>query len=95
MPESGFLNFLNFFAIFFQNFLAGVQYKRNSGLKFVSPTLSLSHPVLARNIAEKRFFDFFNIFAIFFGILLPGRVWTEFGTKIFFSLSQPISPRFG
>ena len=72
MPERCFLNFLNFFAIFFQNFLAGVQYKRNSGLKFFSPTLSLSHPVLARNIAEKRFLDFLNFFAIFFRNFIAG-----------------------
>ena len=69
MPECGFLNFLNLFAIFFQNFLAGVQYKRNSGLKFFCPFLSLSHLVLAINNAGK---GFLNFFTIFFEIFLPG-----------------------
>ena len=61
MPERGFLEFLNFFC----NFLTGVQYKRNSGLKFFSPFLDLSHPVLARNIAWNRFFNFLNFFLFF------------------------------
>ena len=68
-----FFNFLNFFAIFFRNFLAKVEYERNSGLKFFfSRFLGLSHPVLARNNAGIRFFNFLNFFAIFFGIFLPG-----------------------
>ena len=67
-----FLIVYNFFAIFFWNFLVGVECERNSGLKLVSPFLGLSQPVLAKNIAEKRFFDFLNFFALFFGILLPG-----------------------
>ena len=32
---------------------------------------SVSHPVLAKNNAEKGFFNFLNFFAIFFGIFLP------------------------
>ena len=95
MPESGFLNFLNFFAIFFQNFLAGVQYKRNSGLKFVSPTLSLSHPVLARNIAEKRFFDFFNIFAIFSEFYCLVEYGLNSELKFFSPFLSLSHPRFG
>ena len=136
MPERGFL----IFYYFFQNFLARVEYERNSGLNFFFLFLGLSHPVLAKNNAGK---SFCNFFASFFGILLPrsrmngsreifffsfsvylipfwqkimlergflifwifllffsefsssGRVWTEFGTKSFSLLSQPISSRFG
>ena len=42
------------------------------GIKFFSLFLGLSHPVLAKNIAGKRFSNFLNFFAIFFGIFLPG-----------------------
>ena len=68
MPESGFLNFLNFF----RNFFARVEYERNSGLKFFSPFLGLSHPVLAKNNARKRFFKFFEFFCYFFWNFLAG-----------------------
>ena len=38
----------------------------------------------------------FKIFLLFFfEFSYPGRVGTEFGAKIFFSLSRPISSRFG
>ena len=132
---------MNFFAYFFWNFFSGVEYERNSGLKFFSPFLGLSHPVLAKNNARKRFFKFFEFFCYFFrnfpagvqykrnsgqniflpfsaylipfwlGILskrgflifwifllffsefsCPGRVWAEFGTKIFFSFFYRITP---
>ena len=66
-----FFNFSNFFAIFFQNFLARIEYERNSGQKFFALFLGLSHPVLGKNIARKRFFYFFLFFAIFFRIFLP------------------------
>ena len=134
-----------FFCFFFWNFLARVGYEQNSGLKFFSLFLGISHPVLAKNNAGKRFFTFLNFFAIFFSIFFPrpsknvnqykfffflsfsayllpfwlkviperdflifwffflfflefscsGWVRTEFKTKIFFSLSQPTSSRFG
>ena len=72
MPERGFLKIFEFFCYFFWHFLAGVEYERNSGLKCFSPFLALSHPVLARNNAGKKFFNFLNFFAIIFGIFLPG-----------------------
>ena len=96
MPERGFSKFFNFFAIFFQNFLAGVQYKRNSGLKFFSPFLVLSHPVLARNIAEKRFFDFLNFFAIFLEFYCRVEYERNSGLKffsLFLGLSRPVLDR--
>ena len=69
IPEKGFLIFCDFF----QNFLARVEYERNSELKFLPFFLGLSHPLLAKNNARKRFFHFLNFFAIFFfGIFFPG-----------------------
>ena len=62
----------DFFWDFFGNFLARVEYEWNSGLNFFSILLGLSHPVMARNNAGKRFFNFFNFFGIVFGIFLPG-----------------------
>ena len=61
--------FFEFFCYFFRNFLAGPEYERNSGLKFFSPFLCLSHPVLVKNNAGKWFLKFF---AIFFWIFLTG-----------------------
>ena len=51
-----FFSFLYFFANFFWNFFSGVEYELNSGLKFFSPFLGLSHPVLLGNNAGKGFF---------------------------------------
>ena len=132
-----------FFFYFFRNFLARVEYKRNSGLNFFFLFLDQSHPILAKNNARNSFFNSLNFLAIFFGISFhgssmnriqvenfflsfsaylipfwlkimsergflifcffiffsefscPGRVWTEFGSTIFFSLSLPISSHFG
>ena len=44
----------------------------------------------------ERSFLIFWIFLLFFSeFSCPGWVWTEFWTKIFFSLSRPIASRFG
>ena len=143
MPERGFY-FFEFFCYFFRNFLPRVDYERNSGLKFFSLFLGLSHPILATNNTGKRFFNFLNFFAISFGIFYVGlgknrisdknicfsfsaypisfwlkiflkkgflifgiffiffsefsssnRVRTDIETEIFFSLSLPVSTRFG
>ena len=90
MPQRGCLNFLNFF----RNFLAEVQCKRNSGLKFFSPFLGLSHSVLAKNIAEKRLFIILNFYAFVFRNFL-NRVEYErnLGLKtssLFHGLSHPV-----
>jgi len=69
MRERG---FLIFFIIFFRNFLAQVEYKRNSGLNFFFLFLGLSQPFLPGNNARMRFFTFLNFFAIFFGNFLAG-----------------------
>ena len=87
MPERDFL-IVWFFLLFFWNFLAQVGYEQNSGVKFFSLFLGLSHPVLAKYNAGKRFFNFLIFFLFFSKFSCPGRVWTEFGTKFsFFSFS--------
>ena len=92
MPERGFLTFWSFL-VFFWNFLVCVEYERNSGVKFFSRVLGLSHLVLAENNAGKRFFNFSNFFSIFLQFSSLSRVWTEFGTKFFFfSFSSYLIP---
>ena len=83
MPERGFLIF-ECFCYFLRNFLNGVEYERNSGLKFFFPFLGLYHPIFAKNNARKRFFNFFDFFSFFLEFSCPDRVTTEFGAKIFF-----------
>ena len=91
MPESVFLIF-RFFFYFCRIFLPG-SYERNLGLKFFCPFFCLSHPVLAKKNAGKRFFNFL-IFLLFFSVFsCPGRIRTEFGIKIFvLSFSASINP---
>ena len=93
MSESGCFIYL----FFFRNFLARVEDERNSGLKFFSRFLGLSHPVLAKNNAGKRFFSFFEFFCYFFRNFLS---WVESdrnsGLKfftLFLSLFQPVLDR--
>ena len=76
MPKRGFLIFRIFFYIF-QNFIARVEYERNSGIKFFTLFLSLSHPILAKYNAGKSFFNFLNVLAIFFGISFHGSSMNE------------------
>ena len=91
-----FFNFLNLFAIFFSNFLARVEYERNSGLYIFFVYFSAYLIPFSLEIMPERGFLIFCIFLLFFSeFSLPGRVWMEFGTKFFFSLSRPISSRFG
>ena len=91
-----FLNFLNFFALSFRNFLARVWYEWHSGLKLFSLFLGQSHPGLDRNNARIVFFFIFRIVLLFFlEFSGPGWVGLEFWIKIFLSLSRPIFSRFG
>ena len=94
MPKRGFF----IFCYFFRNFIARVEYERNSGLKFFSPFLGLSHPVWASNISWNRFFNLLNFFAIFFRIFLPQVELERNSGLIFFfflflGLSHPVSAR--
>ena len=92
MPERDFLIF-GFFQLFFSNFLARVGYEQNLGLKFFSLCLGLSHPVLAKNNAGKRFFNFLNFFAIFFEFFFPRPSMNGNRDKIsFFSFSAYLLP---
>ena len=76
--------FFEFFCYYFRNFLAGVEYERNSGPKFFSPFLGQSHSVLAKNNTGNRIFNFLNFFAVFLGIFLLGSSRNGIRDKIFF-----------
>ena len=93
-PERGFFIFW-IFLLFFSQFSSLAEYERNSGLNFFFLFLSLSHPVLAKNNAGKRFLIFWFFFLLFLEFSYLDRVWTEFGTKILFSLSRLLSIHFG
>ena len=73
MSERGFLIFSNFLLVFW-NFLVWVKYERNSGVKFFSLFLGLSHPVLTKNNVGKRFFNFFKFFVFFLEFSCPEEV---------------------
>ena len=83
---------MDFFFYFFQNFLARVEYERNSGLKFFSLFLRLSHPILAKNNVRKSFFHFLNFLAIFFGISIHRSSMNGIKSKIFFSFTAYLIP---
>ena len=89
--EKRFFNFLNFFAIFFWILLPESSINGIREWNFFSLFLGLCHPSLYRNCVRMMFSNFLNILAVFFGNGRPTRVGTEFGTKIFFSLSRPLS----
>ena len=80
--------FFDFFCYFSRNFLARVDCERNSGLKPFSLLFNHSQPFLDRNNAGIYFF-------IFLEFCSSGWVGKEFGCKIYFSLSRPISSHFG
>ena len=55
--------------------------------------LSLSHPVLAKISARKRFFNFLNFFSFFFQNFLPQAEFErKSGLKFFFSFSAYLRP---
>ena len=66
------LQFFEFFCYFFRNFLARVEYVRNSRVKFCFHFFGLSQPVFAKNSAGNRFYNFLNFITTFFGIFLLG-----------------------
>ena len=91
MLERGFLIFFNFFAIFFGIFLPG---SSMNGIwdKFVfSSFLASLYPYWIEIMPELSFLIFWIVLLFFSEFSYPGQVWTKFGTKIFFSLSWPIS----
>ena len=80
-----FFHFLNFFAIFFRNFLSRVEYERNSGLKYFLTFSAYLIPFWIKIMTERGFLVFWiSLLFFFLKFSCPGRVWTEFGTKFFF-----------
>ena len=90
-----FFYFLNFFAIFFGIFFLGSSMNGIRDQNFFLPFSAYLIPFWLKIMPERGFLSFLNFFAIFLLFSCQGRVWTEFWTKIFFSLSRPISSRFG
>ena len=78
--EKRFFKIFKIFCNFFPNFLNRVDNERNSGLKFLTLFLGLSHPVLTSKNAGKGFFNFSNFFAFFFRIFLPGSSMNGIGS---------------
>ena len=71
--------------------ISWVKYERKSGLKFFFLFFSLSHPVLAKNNAAKRFFNFLNFVSIFFGIFFHGNEYERNSGLNFFFLFLGLS----
>ena len=89
-----FFNFLIFFSIFFKIFFPGSSL---NGIRDINFFLSFSTYLISfwLKIMTERGFLICWIFLLFFSkFSCPGRLWKEFGTKIIFFLSQPISSRF-
>ena len=81
-----------FFLLFFGNFLAQVEYERNSRLKFFCLFLGLCHPVLAKNNAGKRFFNFLNFLLFFWNFLAQVKYEQNSGLNFFLSFSTSLNP---
>jgi len=90
-----FYKFLNFFTIFFRIFFPGSSMNGFRDYNFFFSVSVYLIPFWLK-ILPGRGFIIFWIFLLFFSeFSSPDRLWTEFGTKIFFSLFSPISSRFG
>ena len=80
--------------VFISEFSSPTVYERNSGLKFFFLFLGLSHPILAKNYAGKRFFNFLIFFFYFFWNFLS-RIEYEQNSGlnfVFFSFSANLIP---
>ena len=87
--------YLNFFTIFFGIFLAGSSMNGIRKSNFFPSFSAYPIPFWLKIMLERGFL-IFSIFLLFFSeFSCLGRVRTEFGSKIFFSFSRPISSRFG
>ena len=76
--------FFDFFFYFFRNFLARVEYERNSGLKCFLSFSAYLIPFWQKIMLERGFFICFILSIFFLEFSCLGRVWTEFGTNFFF-----------
>ena len=87
-----FFNFLNFLATFFGIFYPGPSMNGIRDESFFPSFSVYLIPFWLKIIPERGFFIFWIFLLIFSEFFFPGRVWTEFGTKFFFSffgLSHP------
>ena len=83
--------FFNFFAIFFGIFFPRPSMNGNRGKTFFLSFSAYLLPFWLKIIPERDFLIFLLFFSEF---SCPGQVRKEFGTKIFFSISRPISSHF-
>ena len=93
--EKRFFNFLIFFSIFFGIFLPGSSI---NGIRDKIFFLSFSVYLILfwlKIMLERGFSIFSNFLLFFLEFSSLGWVWTEFETKIFFSLSWPLSTLIG
>ena len=88
--------FLNFFTIFLGIFLPWPSLNGITGKNFFFFSFSAYLNPFWLTIMPGRGFLIFWIFLLFLSeFYCPGRVWTEFGAKILFSLFRHISSHFG
>ena len=73
-----------FFCNFIWNFLARVEYKRNSGLNFFFSFSAYIIPFWLEIMAKRGFLIFWIFLQFFSELSSLGRVWPEFRTKFFF-----------
>ena len=91
-----YFNFLNYFDIIFAILFPGPSMNGIRDLNFFFFSFSASLSPFWIEIKPELSFLIFWIFLLFcLEFYYPGRVWTEFGTKIFSSLSRAITSRFG
>ena len=93
--EKRFYNFLNFFNIFFGIFFPGSSMNGILEKNFLF-TFLVYLIQFGLKIMSGRGFIIFSIFLLFFSeFSCPGQIWTEFWSKILFSLFWLISSRLG
>ena len=90
-----YFNFFKFFAIFFgillhESSMNGIR-KSNFFLSFSAYLI----PFWLKIMSERGILIFLNFLLFFSEFSCMSRVWMEFGSQIFFSLSRPISSCFG
>jgi len=90
-----FYNFLNFYTILFGIFFPGSSMNGNWDWNYFFTFSAYIFPFWLEIMPGICFIIFWIFLLLFSEFSCPGRVWTEFGTKILFSLFRPISSRFG
>ena len=90
-----FYNFLNFFTIFFGIFLPGSSMNWILEWNFVFTFSAYLIPFWLKIMPGGGFIIFWFFLQFFSNFSCPGRAWTEFWSKILFSLFRPILSRFG